>query len=245
MEIVWAMQLSEMKIMSSSFKQGADPANAMPPKAKLNQTVYTVVDSEGIWCPPTPMTDLFRAWRKAKLGDVIELRANEPEVESDVRNWARKSGNKVLEVSRQDGYTRVVVQITKRGKESAELSASKASLNDPDETKVTPKAKLQLVTVGGFTLGLRTLEPGWRWSTSMRQIAKTKACEIRHLGYMISGRMGFLMDDGNKLEVGPGEAFDVHPGHDTWTIGEAPAVFLDLIGAVERETPVSGHRTES
>jgi hypothetical protein len=45
--------------------------------------------------------------------------------------------------------------------------------------------------------------------------------------------MGFLMDDGAKLEVGPGEAFDIHPGHDSWTIGLVPAVFLDLIGAVE------------
>jgi hypothetical protein len=58
---------------------------------------------------------------------------------------------------------------------------------------------------------------------------------MRHIGYMISGRLGFVMNDGMKIEVGPGEAFDVRAGHDTWTIGMVPAVFLDLIGAVERE----------
>ena len=205
------------------------------PKAVLHQSSRTVVDSKGVWCPPTPMTDLFKAWRKANLGDLIEVRAVEPAVESDVRAWAKKSGNRVVEVTRGAGYTRLLIRITKRGKEFADLSATKANLNNPDETRRTPNAKLQLVTVGGFTLGLRTLEPGWRWSTSMKQVAKTETCEVHHIGYMVSGRMGFLMNDGLKLEVGPGDVFDVHPGHETWTIGETPAVFVDLIGAVEYE----------
>lgn len=228
-----------MKIISSSFKQAADLASRMQPKSTLRQTARIIVDSQGVWCPPTPMTDLFRAWRKANLGDVIELRATEPTIEGDVRAWAQKSGNKVIEVSREKDYTSVVVRITKRGKETEEMSATKANLNGPDETKLSPKAKLQVVTMGGFTIGLRTLEPGWRWSTSMRPVAKTETCEIHHIGYVVSGRMGFLMDDGTKLEVGPGDAFEVHPGHDTWTIGEVPAVFVDLIGAVERERAAS------
>lgn len=201
-------------------------------KSDLRRPVRIVVDSEGIWCPPTPMIDLYKAWRRANMNDVIELRATEPSIEDDVRAWAKKSGNKVLEVTHEKEFTRVVVRVTKRGKELAEVSASRANFGFPDESKVTPNARLQLVNVGGFTMGLRTLEPGWRWSIHMRQVAKTESCEVRHIGYVISGRMGFSMDDGTKLEVGPGDAFDVHPGHDTWTIGETPAVFLDLIGAV-------------
>ena len=193
-----------------------------------------VVESRGIWCPPTPMTDLYRAWRKSDLGDVIELRANEPTIEADVRSWAKRSGNKVLEVTRERDYTRLLVKVTKKGKEVLDMSAVKVDLEHPDETKETPKAILRLVTLGDFTFGLRTLYPGWKWTESMRQIAKTETCEIRHIGYVISGRIGFLMNDGTKLEVGPGEAFDVRPGHDTWTVGDAPVVFIDMIGAVER-----------
>jgi len=230
-------QLSIAKIVFGSFKHATDVVKGMQTKGALHKAANIIVDSEGIWCPPTPMIDLFRAWRKANLGDTIELRASEPTIESDVRAWAKKSGNRVVEVTHEKDYTRVVVRVTKRGKEIAEMSAMKANMNDPDETKVTPKAKLQLVTVGGFTLGLRTLEPSWVWSKSMAPIAKTETCQIRHIGYVISGHMGFLMDDGTKLEVGPGDVFDVHPGHDTWTIGDAPAIFVDLIGAVERENP--------
>jgi len=224
-----------MKIMFPSFKLVSGFKGEMQSRDTRHRAAHIIVDSEGIWCPPTPMTDLYKAWRRANLGDTIELRATEPGIENDVRAWAKKSGNRVLEAAHTKGYTKVVVQVTKKGKEVAEMSAAKANLNDPDETKVTPRAKLQLVTVGGFTIGLRTLEPGWRWSTSMRPVVKTETCEIRHIGYVLSGRMGFLMDDGTKLEVGPGDAFDVHPGHDTWTIGESPALFVDLIGAVERE----------
>ena len=211
----------------------------MQAKGALHKPRRVVVDSEGIWCPPTPMTDLFRAWRNADLGDIIELRATEPDIEHDVRAWARKSGNNVLEVRREKDRTIVVVQITKRGKEVAILPAAKSNVNDPDETRVTPKAKLQLVTVGGFSVGFRTLDPGWRWSTHMQPVAKTPSCRVRHIGYVVSGRMGFQMDDGTELEVGPGDVFDVHPGHDTWTVGDAPAVFVDMIGAVERQRAVS------
>jgi TusA-related sulfurtransferase len=205
----------------------------MKMKPASSPTAHTIVDSRGIWCPPTPLTDLFKAWRKANLGDIIELRANEPNIENDVRAWAKKSGNRVIEATQEKDYTRMVVRITKRGKEIAEMSAVKMNLSEPDETKITPKGKLQLVTLGDFTIGLRTLDSGWKWSTSMQLVAKTESCEVRHLGYAISGRMGFLMNDGTKFEVGPGDAFDVHPGHDAWTVGDIPFVFIDLISAFD------------
>jgi TusA-related sulfurtransferase len=204
-------------------------------KNKNRPDGHTIVDSRGIWCPPTPLTDLFKAWRGAAIGDVIELLATEPNIEKDVRAWARKSGNKVVEVSQGRDYTKVVVQVTKKGKEVAEMSAVKTSMLEPDETKTAPKMKLQLVTVGGFTFGLRTLEPGWKWSESVKPMAKTETCETGHIGYVISGRMGFAMDDGVRLEVGPGEAFEVRPGHDAWTLGKDPVVFIDLVGAVQRK----------
>jgi uncharacterized cupin superfamily protein len=66
----------------------------------------------------------------------------------------------------------------------------------------------------------------------MKPIAKTETCETRHMGYVVSGQMAFAMDDGTKLEVGPGDAFDVHAGHDAWVVGKDSFVFVDLIGAV-------------
>lgn len=192
-----------------------------------------IIDSRGVWCPPTPLTALFKAWRTASFGDELELWATEPTVESDVKAWAKKSGNHVIEAVQKEGYMKIVVRITRRGRMQVEESASKKNLGEPDEWKSFRKGSLQIVTIGGFTFGLRTLEPGWRWSTEMKPIAKTDSCMTRHLGYVLSGRMAFAMDDGTRLEVGAGDAFEARPGHDAWTVGEDPVVFIDLIGAVE------------
>ncbi len=178
--------------------------------------------------------DLFKAWREAKIGDEIELWATEPTIESDVKAWAKKSGNQIVEVVPEKDYVKVLVRVTRKGKKRIEaMSASKKNFSEPDESREMVKGRLQLVNLGGFTFGLRTLQPGWKWSTSMKPVAKTDSCEVRHMGYVISGRMGFAMDDGTKLEVSAGDAFDVHPGHDAWTIGKAAVVFIDLVGAVE------------
>jgi len=34
-------------------------------------------------------------------------------------------------------------------------------------------------------------------------------------------------DDGTELEVGPGDVVVIEPGHDAWTEGDEPCVFLD------------------
>ena len=47
----------------------------------------------------------------------------------------------------------------------------------PDETRKFDKGLLELVTLGGVTFGRAILQPGWRWSTSVKPLVKTKSCE--------------------------------------------------------------------
>jgi len=83
-------------------------------------------------------------------------------------------------------------------------------------------------SAGGVGLLKAKFEPGWRWSTDVAPIAGTTSCEIRHLGYIVSGRMGIRQDDGNEFEIGPGDMFDVPSGHDAWVVGSEPCVALDI-----------------
>jgi tRNA 2-thiouridine synthesizing protein A len=76
-------------------------------------TTTTLVDSRGSSCPG-PITDLALAYRRSKVGDVIELWATDPGVKPDVRAWAEKTGNQVLSIEDQDGKIVVFVQITRR-----------------------------------------------------------------------------------------------------------------------------------
>jgi len=74
---------------------------------------HKVVDSRGTSCPG-PITDLFKAYRKAELGDIIELLATDPAAKPDVEAWARKSGNEVIDVIDEKDHIRLLVKITKK-----------------------------------------------------------------------------------------------------------------------------------
>jgi hypothetical protein len=90
-----------------------------------------------------------------------------------------------------------------------------------------------VVTVGGTTLGLATFEPGWRWSENVKPLVGTDSCEVTHIGYMLSGRLGNRMNDGTEMEFHEGDLVFIPPGHDGWTVGDEPAVFLQILGAAD------------
>lgn len=105
------------------------------------------------------------------------------------------------------------------------------SLDQPDETRpFAGKGKVDVVLLGDVTAGRGVLEPGWRWSEHVKPIAGTDSCQAAHTGYVLSGRMKVVMDDGSEGEAGPGFAFVIPPGHDAWVIGEEPCIFLDFSG---------------
>jgi len=108
------------------------------------------------------------------------------------------------------------------------VTVEKKSLNQSDETKKFEKGKAESVTIGGFKILRVTAEPGWQWSKHLKPVAGTKSCQGDHLLYMISGRLGIRMDDGKEQEFGPGDAGRVPPGHDGWTIGDKPAVWIEM-----------------
>ncbi|MDG6954904.1 MAG: sulfurtransferase TusA family protein [Nitrososphaerota archaeon] len=72
-----------------------------------------VIDSRGSFCPG-PITDLFKAYRSAQLGDVIELLATDPAAKADITAWTQKSGNELVGIVDEQGYARITVRVTKK-----------------------------------------------------------------------------------------------------------------------------------
>jgi hypothetical protein len=104
-------------------------------------------------------------------------------------------------------------------------------LSSPDETRAFPKGRIEVVDLGDVTAGRSTFEAGWRWSECVKPLVKTASCQVRHVGYVLSGRMHVVMDDGTEQELGPGDAAVIPAGHDAWIVGNEPCVFLDFAGA--------------
>jgi hypothetical protein len=73
------------------------------------------------------------------------------------------------------------------------------SCGKPDEIREFPKGRLELIKIGGATVGHAIFEPGWRWSTTVQPIVKTKSCEAPYFQYHVSGTLKILMDGGTEL----------------------------------------------
>ena len=102
------------------------------------------------------------------------------------------------------------------------------NINQPHETrKFRAHGYVEVVTLGDFTLGRGTFEPGWRWSNDVKPFAGTDSCMTRHTGCVVSGSMTVRSDDGSEETYGPGDVFLMEPGHDAWTVGDEPCIALD------------------
>lgn len=107
------------------------------------------------------------------------------------------------------------------------------SMDSPDETRTPPKARVEIVSVGGTEVGRLIFEPGWRWSESVKPIVNTETCQVDHLGYVVSGTMHVEHADGTSLDLGPGDAYRIAPGHDAWVVGNEPMVGIEFRSAGE------------
>ena len=103
-------------------------------------------------------------------------------------------------------------------------------LDEPDETVEFPGVVEHIVDIGDLTVARIVQQPGWRWSKDMRSVVEGEWCEAHHVGVMLSGRQGFVLRDGTSFEVGPGEVYDIPPGHDGLTLGDEEAVMIEWSG---------------
>jgi hypothetical protein len=110
---------------------------------------------------------------------------------------------------------------------------TKKSMAAPDEVRTFAKGKLELAEVGGVVFGKATLQPGWKWSQSVKPLVGTESCLTPHTAYHVSGRLHVVMDDGSEDEFGPGDISNIPPGHDAWVVGDEPVVVIDVTGMKE------------
>jgi hypothetical protein len=92
--------------------------------------------------------------------------------------------------------------------------------DSPDETRTPQKTRVDVVRMGDMKAARFAFEPGWRWSECVKPVAGTDSCQARHVGVVQSGRLVVRHEDGTELELGPGDAYLIEPGHDAWVVGE-------------------------
>lgn len=102
--------------------------------------------------------------------------------------------------------------------------------DQPDERRTPSKTVVDVVDLGRSKVARLTLEPGWRWDEAIKPIAGTDSCQVRHLGMSLSGTMHVRHEDGTELEIGPGQAYTIEPGHNAWVVGDDAFVGFEFEG---------------
>jgi class 3 adenylate cyclase len=100
-----------------------------------------------------------------------------------------------------------------------------------DETKdvrTTGRGRVEVVELGERTVVRQVWQPGWRWSVDVKPIVGTDFCQSHHVAYAISGRVHIETMDGVSMDIGPGEVYEIPPGHDAWVVGDEPFVAVDF-----------------
>jgi len=102
----------------------------------------------------------------------------------------------------------------------------------PDETREFTKGRLELVRIGGLTIGRATYQPGWRWSEHVGPSVGASRCTVEHVGLVLAGTATAAFEDGRVIELRAGELFYIPPlPHDSWVVGDSAYVSLHFLGA--------------
>jgi len=102
--------------------------------------------------------------------------------------------------------------------------------DEPDEVVTLPLLTEHVVMLGEVYVARTVVEPGWSWSEHVKPVVGTPSCGYHHQGVVLSGKLEIEMDSGVRRRIGPGEAYEVPPGHDGRVIGDEPAVFIEFRG---------------
>ena len=113
-----------------------------------------------------------------------------------------------------------------------ELAVVQKRFESPDEVRTFEKGKLEVVRIGGLTVGRAAYEPGWQWSKHVGPQVGASRCHVEHVGMVLSGVATVAFDDGTVIELRPGTLFWVPAApHDSWVVGDSPYVSLHFMGA--------------
>jgi class 3 adenylate cyclase len=124
------------------------------------------------------------------------------------------------------------------------VAGRRKNLGQPEEVIRGDLVHSSVVRLGDLTVGRVTQDPGWHWKTHMQPLVGGDLCQVRHVGIVLSGHFRFEFADGTSIDLGPDDVFDVPPGHDAWTVGDKPFVYVGWEGLRTWATPIGvGERT--
>jgi len=70
---------------------------------------HQVLDCIGLYCQ-TPGLNTRQEMDKLAIGEILEVLADDPAAEEDLKAWAKRTGQKILEIEKTDEGMRFLIQ---------------------------------------------------------------------------------------------------------------------------------------
>lgn len=105
------------------------------------------------------------------------------------------------------------------------------SFDAPDRKRCVEKAEFDLVSVDDYSVARLVLQPGWRWSESLKPLAGSGLCQHHHLGFCVSGVLEVQSSDGLRSTIRANDTYAIPPEHDEWVPGPESFVAVEFLGA--------------
>ena len=88
--------------------------------------------------------------------------------------------------------------------------------------------KKETVELKGVSVTRVTFDVGAKWSRDLKDYAGTHSCELPHVALVVGGTLRVVMDDGSEENFLKNDVMLLPPGHDAWTVGDEPCVFVEF-----------------
>lgn len=110
--------------------------------------------------------------------------------------------------------------------------------DSPDDfLDMKERGGISIVRMNGGSTGMHAVfEPGWTWEADDKPLlGSPESCPMHHTGYCMSGKLVVRMiDTGLETRIGPGDFFEIPPGHDAHVDG-SERVELILFAPAEHQ----------
>ena len=71
--------------------------------------VHQILDCIGLYCP-MPILQTREEMDKLAIGEILEVLADDPAAEEDLKAWAKRAGQEILEIEKTDEGMRFLIQ---------------------------------------------------------------------------------------------------------------------------------------
>jgi hypothetical protein len=112
--------------------------------------------------------------------------------------------------------------------ERQEMVSIVKRFDEADRVLSFENGRLEIISVGGCTIGKGSLAPGWRWSAIASRGPGGALPE--HVGVVLSGRAKVRIREGSEIDLMPGDFFHITTEEDVWVVGYRPCEILYLDG---------------